>query len=132
MTSVSSSREGIQRSRRYLLGMGGIFLLFMGVVAFAPPEWRPGLWLALGLAMSVQIPLGTWLLASLGTDRSLPVWVLGMLTRLALIGVAGLVLFPAFHWPAAPGLITLVLLLMASLALEGFVLLLEFREVGAR
>lgn len=132
MTSVSSSREGIQRSRRYLLGMGGIFLLFMGVVAFAPPEWRPGLWLALGLAMSVQIPLGTWLLASLGTDRFLPVWVLGMLTRLALIGVAGLVLFPAFHWPAAPGLITLVLLLMASLALEGFVLLLEFREVGAR
>jgi len=132
VTSVSSSREGIQRSRRYLLGMGGIFLLFMGVVAFAPPEWRPGLWLALGLAMSVQIPLGTWLLASLGTDRFLPVWVLGMLTRLALIGVAGLVLFPAFHWPAAPGLITLVLLLMASLALEGFVLLLEFREVGAR
>jgi hypothetical protein len=132
VTSISSSRAGIQRSRRYLLGMGGIFLLFMGVVAFAPPGWRPGLWLALGLAMSVQIPLGTWLLASLGTDRFLPVWVLGMLTRLALIGVAGLVLFPAFHWPAAPGLITLVLLLMASLALEGFVLLLEFREVGAR
>jgi hypothetical protein len=107
-------------------------MLFMGFLAFAPPVWRPALWLALGLAMSVQIPLGTWLLASLGSDRFLPVWVLGMLTRLALIGVAGLVLFPAFHWPVAPGLITLLLLLMASLALEGLVLLFEFREVGAQ
>jgi hypothetical protein len=132
VTSIFSSRDGTRRSRRYLLGMGGVCMLFMGFLAFAPPAWRPALWLALGLAMSVQIPLGTWLLASLGSDRFLPVWVLGMLTRLALIGVAGLVLFPAFHWPAAPGLITLVLLLMASLALEGLVLLFEFREVGAR
>jgi hypothetical protein len=112
--------------------MGGVSLLCLGLIAFAPPEWRPGLWLSLGLALAVQIPLGVWLLGSLGSERFLPVWVLGMLARLALTGVAALVLFPAFHWPAAPGLLTLVLLLMASLALEGGVLLLEFRETEIR
>jgi hypothetical protein len=51
--------------------------------------------------------------------------------RLAVVGVAGLALFPTLRWPAAPGLLSLVLLLMASLGLEGLVLLLEFREAGA-
>jgi hypothetical protein len=131
-SSTFHAGNRFQRSRRYLLGMGGVSLLFLGLLAFAPPIWRPALWVALGLVMVVQVPLGTWLLRSLGSKRFLAVWVLGMLSRLALIGVAGLVLFPAFHWPAAPGLITLVLLLMASLALEGLVLLLEFRELDAR
>jgi hypothetical protein len=81
--------------------------------------------------MVVQIPLGLWLLSTLGSDRFLPVWVLGMLVRLAVVGVAGLALFPTLRWPAAPGLLSLVLLLMASLGLEGLVLLLEFREAGA-
>jgi hypothetical protein len=126
--SIPSSPDQLQRARRYLLGMGGIALLCSGLVAFAPPAWRTGLWVALGLALAVQLPLGTWLLRSLGSDRFLGVWVLGMLARLVLVGVAGLVLYPAFHWPAAPGLVSLVLILMASLALEGLVLLLEFRQ----
>ena len=108
--------------------MGGVALLCLGLIAFAPAEWRPGLWVSLGLALVVQIPLGVWLLDSLGSERFLPVWVLGMLARLTLTGLAALVLFPTFHWPAVPGLLTLVLLWIASLALEGFVLLLEFRE----
>ncbi|MFL5403539.1 MAG: hypothetical protein ACJ8BF_12050 [Gemmatimonadales bacterium] len=132
MRSIPSSPDQLQRARRYLLGMGGIALLSSGLVAFAPPAWRTGLWVALGLALAVQLPLGTWLLRSLGSDRFLAVWVLGMLMRLVLVGVAGLVLYPAFHWPAAPGLVSLVLILMASLALEGLVLLLEFREGDAR
>jgi len=86
--------------------------------------------MALGLALTLQIPLGLWLLHSLGSDRFLPIWVAGILARLTLVGVAGLALFPAFGWPAAPGLLGLVLLLMASLALEGLVLLVEFRELG--
>jgi hypothetical protein len=120
------------RAKRYLLGMGVVLILFLGVLAFAPPDWRPSLWLALGLAMALQVPLGMWLMASLGSDRFLAVWVLGILARLALLGVAGLALFPAFHWPAAPGLLSLVLLLMASLALEGLVSMQEFRKVPAR
>jgi hypothetical protein len=132
VTPISNSDYGMRRRRRYLLGMGGVLILFLGLLAFAPPGWRPSLWLALGLAMVVQIPLGVWLLASLGSDRFLSVWVLGMLVRLALVGVAGLALFPAFRMPAAPGLISLVLLLTASLALEGLVLLLEFQGAEAR
>ena len=120
------------RAKRYLLGMGAVLVLFLGVLAIAPADWRPSLWLALGLAMAVQVPLGMWLVACLGSDRFLAVWVLGMLARLGLVGVAGLALFPAFGWPAAPGLLSLVLLLMTSLALEGVVLLLEFRRVPAR
>lgn len=121
-----------RRANRYLLGMVAVLALFAGVVALAPAEWRPSLWLALGLAMAVQVPLGMWLMRCLGTDRFLAVWVLGMLARLGLVGAAGLALFPALGWPAAPGLLSLVLLLMISLALEGVVLLLEFREVPAR
>jgi hypothetical protein len=111
--------------------MGAVAVLFLGLLAFAPAAWRPSLWMALALALVVQIPVGLWLLASLGSDRFLPIWVLGILARLTLVGVAGLALFPALAWPAAPGLLGLVLLLMASLALEGLVLLLEFHELGA-
>lgn len=128
MTPVSSSGSGKRRGKRYLAGMAGVSLLFLGLLAISPPAWRPSLWLALGLAMAVQIPLGMWLMTLLGSDRFIPVWVLGMLARLALVGTAGLVLFPAIHWPATPGLLGLALLLMAALALEGLVLLLEFRE----
>lgn len=132
MTPMSSSSDKIRRGNRYLLGMGAVLILFLGVMAIAPHDWRPSLWLALGLAMAIQVPLGMWLLACLGSDRFLAVWVLGMLARLCLVGVAGLALFPAFRWPAAAGLLSLVLLLMTSLALEGVVLLLEFRRVPAR
>jgi hypothetical protein len=128
---IFHSGEGARRGHRYLLGMGAVSLLFLGLLGFAPPAWRPGLWVALGLALVVQIPLGLWLLRSLGSDSFLPIWVAGILARLTLVGVAGLALFPTFSWPAAPGLLGLVLLLMASLALEGLVLLLEFREAGA-
>jgi 4-amino-4-deoxy-L-arabinose transferase-like glycosyltransferase len=120
--------DRVQRSRRYLLGMGAVALLTIGFLASAPLAWRPALWLALGLGLLVQAPLGTWLLVSLGSDRFLPVWVLGMLTRLAVIGFAALVLFPTFDWPAGPGLVTLALILMASLSLESLVLLFEFRR----
>jgi hypothetical protein len=128
----SSMGQGRQRGTHYLMGMGCILLLFLGLLAVAPVEWRPSLALAAGLSMTIQIPLGLWLLSSLGSDRFLPVWVLGMLVRLTLVGVAGLALWPALGWPMTPGLIGLVLLLMASLAVEGLVLLLEFRGAGAR
>ena len=122
----------MKRANRYLLGMGAVLILFLGVLAIAPADWRPSLWLALGLAMAIQVPLGMWLMICLGSDRFLAVWVLGILARLGLVGVAGLVLFPASHWPAAPGLLSLAFLLMTSLALEGLVLLLEFRKLPAR
>lgn len=120
------------RGNRYLAGLSGIALLTVGVVPLLPGTWRPGLLLALGLALAVQAPLGTWLVATLGSDRFLPVWMFGMLARLVVVGVAGLALYPALRWPLAPGLISLVVLLMASVALEAVVLLLEVSRVQAR
>ena len=131
MKPISYSPDRGQLSRRYIMGMGALSLLSLGYIALAPAAWRPALWVALALAMVVQIPLGTWLLATVGRDRFLAVWVLGMLARLVLIGVAGLVLFPALRSPSGPGLLTLVGLLMASLALEGLVLLLDSGEGDA-
>ena len=132
MTPISHSSAKMRRGNRYLLGMGAVLILFLGVIALAPQDWRPSLLLALGLVMAVQVPLGAWLMTCLGSDRFLAVWVLGMLARLGLVAVAGLALLPTFRWPAAPGLLSLVLLLMISLALEGVVLMLEFRKVPAR
>ena len=132
MTLGSDSDRGRQRGSRYLLGMGAVLVLFLVPLSIAPPDWRPSLWLALGLAMAIQLPLGFWVLLCVGSDRFLPVWILGMLARLALVGVAGLAVYPALRWPMEPGLISLVLLLVASLALEGLVLLLEFRRVATR
>ena len=129
---ISRSTDKMRRGSRYLLGMGAVLILFLGLTVAAPPEWRASLLLALGLAMAVQVPLGVWLMTCLGSDRFLAVWVLGMLARLTLVGVAGLALFPASGWPAAPGLLSLALLLMISLALEGVVLMLEFRKASAR
>ncbi|HEY9013633.1 MAG TPA: hypothetical protein VIM84_01045, partial [Gemmatimonadales bacterium] len=78
MNPILDSGEGARRGRRYLLGMGAVALFFLGFLAFAPPAWRPGLWMALGLALTLQIPLGLWLLHSLGSDRFLPIWVAGI------------------------------------------------------
>ena len=131
MTAVAGFGRVPRRAQRYLAGMGALTVLFLGLLAFAPAGWRTSLWLALGLAMVVQVPLGTWLFATLGTPRFLAVWVLGMLVRLVTVGVAGLAVFPSLSLPLAPGLLALVLLFMASLALEGLVSMLEFQGLGA-
>jgi hypothetical protein len=86
-----------------------------------PRGWREGWWLALGLALVVQAPLGWWLMTSLGTERFLGVWAVGIFLRLALVAITGLVLVPALGLPAAPALLALVGFLMASLAIEGVV-----------
>ena len=66
----------------------------------------------------------TWLVAALGSDRFLPAWVFGMLARLALVGIAGLALFPALNWPLTPGRHPrLVVLLLAFRVLWVMVLL---------
>jgi hypothetical protein len=86
-----------------------------------PLSWRPGWWLALGMTLVVQGPLGWWLMISIGTERFLAVWALGILMRLAALALMGLVMIPALGWPAGPALLGLAGLLIVSLALEGIV-----------
>lgn len=117
---------------RYLAGTAVIALAAMAAGAVVPGSWRPGWWLALGIALVVQAPLGWWLMRSIGTERFLAVWVLGILARLVTVGLTGLVIVPALGWPAAPALLALAGFLVASLALEGVVSALQHSRAPVR
>ena len=106
---------------RYLAGMTVIAAVATAGGVVLPAGWRAGWWLALAITLAVQGPLGWWLMASIGTERFLAVWVIGILARLGLVGLTALVLIPALKWPAAPALLALAAFLGASLALEGIV-----------
>jgi hypothetical protein len=91
-------------------------------IGMLDPGGRPGAWLALGLTLAIQAPLGYWLLVRVRSGSALTVWALGMLARAGLVGLMGLVLLPVLGWPLTPGLVMLVSLLMALLLLESGVL----------
>jgi heme A synthase len=122
----------VSAGARYLAAMAVVSVAALAIGAVLPGAWRPGWWLALGLTLVVQGPLGWWLVVSIGTERFLAVWVLGILTRLALVALVGLVVIPAFGWPAAPALLALVGLLVVSLALEGIVSALQHSRALVR
>jgi len=111
----------VSGARRYLAATAVLATLAGGAGAAVPEKWRAGWWLALGLALVVQAPLGWWLMASLGTDRFLGVWATGMFLRFALVVITGLLLIPVLGLPAPPTLLALVGFLMGSLAIEGIV-----------
>lgn len=90
-----------------------------------PDSWRAGWWLALGVTLLLQAPLGWRLMATLGTAGFLATWVAGMLLRLVAVAVTGLVVVPLLHWPPAPVLLSLVGFLVASLVIESVVAALQ-------
>ena len=77
-------------------------------------------WLALGVALVVQGPMGWWLVRSIGTPQVVVVWTMGMLARLASLALVGLLLLPALHRPLAPGLLAMAVLLVTLLGIEIF------------
>lgn len=117
---------------RYLAGTAVIALAAMAAGAVVPGSWRPGWLLALGIALVVQAPLGWWLMRSIGTERFLAVWALGILLRLMTVGLTGLVIVPALSLPAAPALLALAGFLVASLVLEGIVSALQHSQAPVR
>lgn len=118
--------------RRYALGLVLMALIGAAVTALLPGAIRREAWLALVLALVVQAPLGWWLVESVGTSRMPAVWVVGMLARLGLVAVAGLVLVPALGLRAEGLLIPLALLLMVFVLLEGVVLMVQHSRVETR
>jgi hypothetical protein len=118
--------------RRYALGLALVALPGAGVTVLLPHVVRREGWLALVLALVVQAPLGWWLVESVGTSRMPAVWVVGMLARLALVALAGLVLVPALGLRAEGLLIPLALLLMVFVLLEGVVLMVQHSRVETR
>lgn len=117
---------------RYLAGMAVVGSVAMPAGAVLPGPWRAGWWLALGVTLVVQSPLGWWLVTSVGSERFFVVWVLGMLLRLAVVGLTGLFLIPALGWPAAPTLLALVGFMVVSLAVEGIVSALQHSRAPVR
>jgi uncharacterized membrane protein len=77
------------------------------------------------LGLVVQVPLVWWTLRSIGTERFQLVWVAGMLIRLAVVAITGLVLVPAFGWRMAPVLGALVVTLLVLLLAEAVTALRE-------
>lgn len=118
--------------RRYALGLVLVTLLGAAVTVLLPVAVRQEARLALVLALAVQAPLGWWLVESVGTSRMPAVWVVGMLARLGLVALAGLVLVPALGLRAEGLLIPLALLLMVFVLLEGVVLMLQHSRVETR
>ena len=119
-------------ARRYLAATTLLATLAAAVGPFVPEAWRTGWWLALGVTLVLQGPMGWWLVASLGTERFLGIWAAGIFLRLLLVGVMGLVVVPALNLPAAPVLLSLVGFLMVSLVIEGVVAALQSSRVEAR
>jgi hypothetical protein len=121
----------VTASGRYAAGVTATSGMAAAVIALVPGAGTEA-WLALALALAVQVPLGIWLVGSVGRPGFLAVWVTGMLGRLALVGVAGLVLVPALALRAGPLLVPLALLLMVFLLLEGAVLMVQHSRVEIR
>ncbi len=110
--------------RRYLAGatLVAAAAALIGVVLREPA--RSGLLLALGIALTAQVPLGWWLIRSVGRPELLMVWMVGMMVRLGLLGLLGFVILPALRWPLGPALIGFTALLLALLAVESVALIL--------
>lgn len=104
---------------RYLTGVaavGGASVL--GVVA-APAEVRHEVLWGAATGLALQVPLGWWALRSLGSERFMLSWGLGMLVRFTVVILAGLTVAPALGGSAAPMLGTMVAVLVALLLVEG-------------
>ena len=106
---------------RYLAATALFALLAAGATTVVPQSWRPGWWLALGVTLLLQVPLGWRLVDSLGTEGFLVAWVAGMLLRLVVVAGIGLVVVPMLRLSPAPVLLTLVAFLVVSLAIESVV-----------
>jgi hypothetical protein len=105
--------------RRYLLGVAVIGAAGGGLLPAIPDEVRAEVAWGLGTGLVLQTPLGWWALRSIGTERFLLVWVLGMLVRLSVVGVAGLVLIPVLGGRAGAMLGAMVAALVGLLLIEG-------------
>lgn len=103
---------------RYLTGMALVGLGFATLARVVSPDLRDEVGWAVVVALAVQAPLGWWTLRSIGRPGFQLVWSLGMLVRFAAVGLAGVVLVPAFGWELGPALGTLVAAMMALVLVE--------------
>ena len=104
--------------RRYLMGLAAVGILGIVATRLARPALRDEIAAGVVIGLLVQAPLGWWTLRSIGTGRFQLVWVGGMVLRLALIGVAAVVLSGQYRWEAGVLLMALVATLVILLLVE--------------
>jgi O-antigen/teichoic acid export membrane protein len=107
-----SSQVGYLAGSVLVCGAALAFALFSG------PAIQTDLLWGVGLAASIQIPLGWFTVRSVGTNRFQLVWSAGMLARLAIVALTALVLVPANAWRVGSVLGALVATLVALLLVE--------------
>jgi hypothetical protein len=108
--------------------MAGLVLVAAGgamLTALVPPDRRTAVVWGVVTGLVLQAPLGWWAVRSIGTERFMAVWGLGMLTRLTLVAVAALVVVPVLREAAGTMLGAMVAVLVALLLVEGVT---AFRE----
>jgi hypothetical protein len=117
---------------RYL---GGVALVAAGgavLAALVPTADRMAVGWGVVVGLVLQTPLGWWAVRSIGTDRFMAVWTLGMLMRLTVVLVAGLVVLPVLGRRAGPMLGAMVGVLVALLVVEGVTALREHSREDQR
>ena len=118
--------------QRYLSGLATVGVFAAVGLAQASPAGRTELAGGIALGFLIQAPLGWWTVRSLGTPKFQVVWALGMLIRLAMVAVTGLVLVPALGWRMAPTLAGLVTMLLVLLVVEVLTVMKENSGLKAR
>ena len=113
------------RGGRYLAAVGGVAAGAVALAGLAAAGDRTAAWWGVGVGLVLQTPLGWWAIQSIGTERFLAIWVLGMLVRLTVVVIAALVVLPVLGPHAEAMLGAMVGVLVALLAVEG---LTAFRE----
>jgi hypothetical protein len=118
--------------RRYLAGV--VMVAAGGVVlaALVPAGDRTAVGWGVLVGVVLQTPLGWWAVRSIGTDRFMAVWGLGMLVRLAVVLIAGLVVLPVLGGRAGLMLGAMVGVLVALLLVEGVTALREHSREDER
>ncbi|HUR93693.1 MAG TPA: hypothetical protein VMY76_03860 [Gemmatimonadales bacterium] len=118
--------------RRYLTGVAVVAVLGAAAVAMVPdPDRAPVAWgVAVGLVL--QTPLGWWAVRSIGTERFVAVWGLGMLVRFTTVLLAGLVVMPVLGRRTGAMLGSMVGVLVALLLVEGVTALREHSREDER
>ena len=118
--------------RRYLVGVVMVAAGGAVLTALVPAEDRMTVGWGVLVGVVLQTPLGWWAVRSIGTDRFMAVWGLGMLVRLTVVLVAGLVVLPVLGGRAGLMLGAMVGVLVALLLVEGVTALREHSREGER
>ena len=117
---------------RYLSGLLLVAAIGFGAVFTVSPDIRREVAWGIGLGLLVQGPLGWWTVRSVGTQRFQLVWVLGMVFRLAVVAIAGLILVPELRWEMVATLASLVATMLLLMLVEVLTLLGKNSEIKAR